>query len=64
MGVPTVVIATERFAALARQSGVDSGLDGARIAAVAHPVGGIAQDEVVARADAVCEDVLNRLLGR
>ncbi len=57
-------MATERFEELARQSGAQSGLAGARIVAIAHPVGGVAKDELRRRADAVADDVINRLLGR
>jgi hypothetical protein len=58
-----VVVATERFAELARQSGQQSGLEHARIVAIAHPIGGIAKDELRRRADAVTDEVMNRLLG-
>jgi len=58
------VVATDKFADLARQSGEQAGLEGARIVAIAHPVGGVAKDELRRRADAVIEDVMNRLLGR
>jgi len=58
------VVATDRFADLARQSARDVGLTHARIVALTHPLGGIAKDELRRRADAVIEDVMNRLLGR
>ncbi len=64
MGTPTVVVATERFFDLARQSGEQVGLDGARIVAIAHPVGGVADDALCARADAAIEDVMGCLLTR
>ena len=59
-----MVIATEKFSDLARQSAVQSGLPDARIAIVAHPIGGVSKDELGRRADAASEDVMNRLLGR
>lgn len=59
-----MVVATDRFAELARQAGEQAGLEAARIVAVTHPVGGVAKGELRSRADAVIEDVMNRLLGR
>ena len=47
------MVATDRFADLARRSGLEAGLEGARIVALAHPVGGVAKDELQRRADAV-----------
>ena len=64
MGRPTVVIATERFSELARQSAVQSGLPDARIAVVAHPIGGVAKEELGRRGDAASEAVMSLLLGR
>jgi len=59
-----VVVATEKFADLARQSAHQSGLSAARIVAVKHPVGGVPRDALAQRADGVVEDVMQRLLGR
>jgi hypothetical protein len=59
-----VVVATDRFADLARQCGRDVGLPAARIVPVAHPIGGTAKDELSRRAEAAVENVMNRLLGR
>ena len=59
-----MVIATEKFSQLARQSAVQSGLPDARIAIVAHPIGGVPKAELERRGDAASEDVMNRLLGR
>lgn len=59
-----MVIATDKFSALAQQSGQQAGLDGARIVSVDHPVGGVSKEELRRRADAVVEEVMNRLLGR
>jgi hypothetical protein len=63
MGRPTVVMATSKFAGLARQSAEQSGLPDARISVVAHPVGGVSKAELRLRGDAAVEDVLGRLLG-
>jgi hypothetical protein len=59
-----VVIATSKFAALARQSAEQSGLPDARIAVVQHPVGGISKQALRQRGDAVVEEVMGWLLGR
>ena len=62
-GVPTVVVATTAFAALAHQTADAYGLPGARIAVVAHPLGGITDAEVTSRADDAVETVLGLLIG-
>jgi hypothetical protein len=59
-----VVIATEMFSELARQSALQSGLPDARIAIVAHPIGGVSKAGLERRADAATEDVMSLLLGR
>jgi hypothetical protein len=59
-----VVIATEKFADLARQSAEQSGLPDARIVVVAHPIGGASRQDLERRGDAATEDVISRLLGR
>ena len=53
-----MVVATEKFADLARQSASRSGIPDARIVAVAHPVGGIPAAELLQRADASVDAVL------
>jgi len=63
-GLPTVVVATTAFAALAHQTADAYGLPGARIAVVAHPLGGITATEVTSRADEAVESVLALLTGR
>jgi hypothetical protein len=63
-GRPTVLVATTAFAALARQVAAASGLPEARIAVVAHPLGGISEADVVARADEAVEGVLGLLTER
>ena len=44
MGRPTVVVATEKFAGLARQAAEQSGLPDARIVAVEHPIGEVERE--------------------
>jgi hypothetical protein len=63
-GLPTVVVATGAFAALARQTADAYGLPEARVAVVPHPLGTITADEVAANADAAVETVLGLLTGR
>jgi hypothetical protein len=58
-GRPTVVVATTAFEALARAVAAREHLPDARIAVVDHPLGGITDDEVLARADAVVGDVID-----
>lgn len=53
-----MVVATTSFAALARQVADSYGLPGARIAVVAHPLGGILEADVLDRADRVVDEVL------
>jgi len=62
-GLPTVVVATTAFAALAHQTADAYGLPGARIAVVPHPLGGIAAADVTSRADDAVESVLGLLTG-
>jgi len=54
-------LATEKFADLARQSAQQIGLDRARIATVQHPVGGVADSELVLRADAAVDRLIELL---
>jgi hypothetical protein len=58
VGRPTVVVATAAFAALAREEAVAQGLPDARIAVVPHPLGGVSDDVLLARADAAVDAVL------
>ena len=59
-----MLITTEKFLDLARQSAVQSGLHEARIVAVEHPIGGVSKEVLARRGDAAIEDVMSRLLGR
>ncbi len=59
-----MVVATEKFADLARLAADQSGLPEARIVTVAHPIGGVKRDVLAVRADAAVEEVMSRLLGR
>ena len=58
-----MVVATSSFAALAQQVAVTYGLPTARLAVVEHPLGGISDDEVRARAEGAVEEVLALLTG-
>jgi hypothetical protein len=57
-GTPTVVVATTAFEALARTVAARAHLLAARIAVVEHPLGGISETAVRARAERAVEDVL------
>ena len=58
-----MVLATDEFADLARQSARDSGLGGARIATVAHPIGGVSDQGLRGRADAAVDEIVSLFLG-
>jgi hypothetical protein len=53
-----VVVATEAFAALAREEAGAQGLAEARIAVVPHPIGGVADARLLERADAAVDAIL------
>ncbi len=57
-GIPTVVVATSSFSALAHQVAETYGMPHARVVVVEHPLGGISPDDVLARADAAVESVI------
>ena len=57
-GRPTVVIATERFEALARRAARGFGLDGPRVVVVPHPIGGEPDAVLLDRAARVVDEVL------
>jgi hypothetical protein len=53
-----VVIATDEFEALARESTRSQGLPGARIVSVPHPIGGIGEEALRSRAELAADAVL------
>ena len=57
-GVPTVVMGTFEFEALARLESRNRGIDGLPLALIPHPLGGIRDDEVLRKADLAIEAVL------
>jgi hypothetical protein len=57
------VVATDEFAELAREAARSQGLPGARIATVAHPIGGTSEEILRGRADAAVDAVLVLLTG-
>jgi hypothetical protein len=61
-GVPTAVMGTFEFEPLARLEARNRGLDGLPLALVPHPLGGIAEEEVVRKADLALESVLKAIL--
>jgi hypothetical protein len=54
-----VVVATESFAALAREEAEAQGLPGARVAVVPHPVGGTKRSVLESRADAAVDEIIS-----
>ena len=62
LGVPTVVLGTYEFEQLAILESKNRGLPGLPLALIPHPLGGIHEDEVKAKADLAIESVLKALL--
>ncbi len=61
-GVPTAVMGTFEFEALARLEARNRGLEALPLALIPHPLGGIHEDEVVRKADLAVESVLKALI--
>jgi hypothetical protein len=62
-GIPTVTLCTEVFMDSAAQHAIAYGLPEARVVAVQHPLAAISPQEVAARAEAVVDQVIARLVG-
>jgi hypothetical protein len=61
-GVPTVVMGTFEFEALARLEARNRGIEALPLALVPHPLGGIHEDEVLRKADLAIEAVLKAVI--
>jgi len=61
--VPAVLVVTTPFVPLARYEAERRGMPDARMVVIEHPLGGIAADEVLRRADAVRALVLALVAG-
>jgi hypothetical protein len=61
--VPTVVMGTFEFEALAHLEAQNRGLAALPLALVPHPLGGISADEVRAKADLAVEAVVKAVTG-
>ena len=61
-GVPTAVMGTFEFEALARLEAKNRGIETLPLALVPHPLGGIHEDEVVSKADLAIESVLKAVM--
>jgi hypothetical protein len=61
-GVPTVVMGTFEFEALARLESRNRGIEGLPLALIPHPLGGIHEDEVLRKADLAIEAVLKAVM--
>jgi hypothetical protein len=61
-GIPTAVMGTFEFEALARLEAKNRGIEALPLALVPHPLGGIHDDEVRLKADLVIESVLKALI--
>jgi hypothetical protein len=62
-GIPTVLLATKPFEPMARGAAAARDLPDARIVAVPHPLGGIGEDTVRARAAGVVDAVRELVTG-
>jgi hypothetical protein len=61
-GVPTAVMGTLEFEALARLEAKNRGIAALPLALVPHPLGGIRDDEVLKKADLAIEPVLKAIV--
>jgi hypothetical protein len=61
-GVPTAVMGTFEFEALAHLEARNRGIAELPLALVPHPLGGIHEDEVVRKADLAIESVLKAVI--
>jgi hypothetical protein len=61
-GVPTVVMGTFEFEALAKLESRNRGIEGLPLALIPHPLGGIHEDEVLRKADLAIEAVLKAVM--
>jgi hypothetical protein len=57
-GVPTVVMGTHEFEALARLESQNRGLPALPLALIPHPLGGLKEPEVLERADLAIDAVV------
>ena len=62
-GVPTAVIGTDEFLALGRLEARSRGIADLPIVLTAHPLGGLHEDEVRAKAAAMLPETLQALTG-
>ncbi len=61
--MPTVVVGTDEFQALARLEAKNRGFAGLPLALVKHPLGGIKEDEVRRKAETIVEAVVRGVCG-
>jgi hypothetical protein len=57
-GIPTVVMGTVEFEALARLEAKNRGIADLPLALISHPLGGIHEKEVVEKADGAIDQVV------
>ena len=56
--MPTVVLATDAFRALAQESARNVGIEHARVLEVKHPIGGESDAQLFAKADRALDDLI------
>ncbi len=62
-GLPTVLVATGELRPLADRTAADLGLPDLRVVSIQHPIGGVDQATIEARADGAVDEVLALLTG-
>ena len=62
-GLPTVLVATGALRPLADRTAADLGLPDLRVVSIQHPIGGVDQATIEARADGAVDEVLALLTG-
>lgn len=63
LGIPTVLVCTDAFVPLAKAEAAALGLPNMRIVSIPHPLGGLLEQEVRAKARAVAPSVIEALVG-
>ncbi len=59
-GIPTVVVVTNRFAALAKFVAESLGRPFTQMTVIPHPLGGLTKEQVYKKAEAALPDILKK----
>jgi hypothetical protein len=63
-GIPTAIICSDAFCALARSISSAKGISSPRLIVIPHPLAGISADDVRLKADNAVDSVVAKLTGR